>query len=202
MITLSILMCTTPDRSEMFSKLFNELHRQYEYLQTFHETLGRVEILVDDSKRFLDGGLSIGKKREALLRRAEGKYLCYLDSDESIAPNYLESLMRLCFMDQDVCTFKAIANLKTFWSIVDMRLAFKVNDQVNPEYTVRRPPWPCCPVRSVFAKMVPFKDINNAEDFEWMAQVLKFCTSEAHTEKVIFMYNHGDHSEADKIPLP
>lgn len=202
MILLSILIPTIPERNERFTKLYNELMRQKTEFETFHDSMGRIEVLVNPDKKFLEGGLSIGKKREALVKDAEGKYLCFLDDDESIAPNYLESLMRLCFMDQDVCTFKAIANLKTFWSIVDMRLAFKVNDQVNPDYTVRRPPWPCCPVRSVFAKMVNFKDINNAEDFEWMAQVLKFCTSEAHTEKVIFQYNHGDHSEADKIPLP
>lgn len=202
MIILSILMCTTPERNEMFSKLFSELHRQLEYMQTFHETMGNIEILVDDSIRFLDGGLSIGKKREALLKRAEGKYVCYLDSDESIPGNYLESLVRMCIQDQDICTFKALAKLETFWSIIDMRLTYKVNDQINPEYTVRRPPWLCCPVRTIYAKMFDFPDLNNAEDFLWMEKVLACCLTEAHTDKLLFQYNHGSHSEADKIPLP
>lgn len=201
MIQLSILICTTPERNEMFTKLFNEVHRQVEFLQTFHEILGRVEILVDDSPRFLDGGLSVGKKREALVKRAQGKYLCFLDSDESISPDYIETLMRLCYQGQDVCTFRAMVKLKNFWALVDMRLAYKLNDQISPDYTVRRSAWHICPVKSVYAKMFPFSDKNNAEDFEWMEKVLTCCVSEAHSERVIFQYNHGEHSEVDKIPL-
>lgn len=202
MIILSVLMCTTPERNQMFSKLFTELHRQLEYLQAFHESLGKVEILVDDSIRFLDGGLSVGKKREALLKRAEGKYICYLDSDESISPDYLETLVRLCRQDQDVCTFRAMVKLDNFWALVDMRLAYKMNDQITPEHTVRRPPWHICAIKSEHAKRHHFADINNAEDFDWMNRVLSHCTTEAHTDRIIFQYNHGKHSEVDLIPLP
>lgn len=201
MIILSILVASTPERHEMFTRLYNEVYRQITYVHTTHPSLGRVEVLVDDSPRFLDGGLSVGKKREALVKRAEGKYLCFLDSDESISPDYVETLVRLCIKDQDVCTFRAIAKLSTFWALIDMRLAFKVNDQINPDYTVRRSAWHLCPVRSVFAKLVDFNDKNNAEDYEWMEKVLTRCVSEAHTDKIIFQYNHGEHSEVDKIPL-
>lgn len=195
-------MCSTPERNEMFAKLFTELHRQLEYCQTFHEILGRVEILVDDSIRFLDGGLSVGKKRQALLERAEGVYLCYLDSDEGISPDYLETILRLCYQGQDICTFRAMVKLSNFWALVDMSLRYKTNEQITPDYTVRRMPWHVCAVKTKYAKMHSFPDVNNAEDFAWMERVLTHCTSEAHTDKIIFEYRHGDHSEVDKIPLP
>lgn len=202
MTMLSVLMPTTPERASMFLPLFNELHRQIEYCATFHPSLGSVEVLVDPDKRFLDGGPSIGQKRESLKNRATGRYLCYLDSDEGIAPNYVESILRLCNQGADICTFRAFVSLKSFWALVDMRLAYKVNDQITPDYTVRRPGWHMCPVKSVFAKLHSFNDKNNAEDFEWMEKVLGQCTTEAHTDKILFMYRHGDHSEADQIPLP
>lgn len=202
MILLSILIPTIPERNERFTKLYNELMRQKTEFETFHDSLGRVEVIVDSSKKFLDGGLSIGKKREALVQSAEGKYLCFLDDDESIPPNYLEALMRLCHQDQDIVTFQALAKMKTFWAMVDMRLGYKVNDQINPNYTARRPPWHCCPVKSIYAKMFEFPDLNNAEDFVWMEKVLSCVTTEAHTEAILYQYNHGDHSEADKVPLP
>lgn len=202
MILLSILIPTIPERHERFTKLYNELMRQKTSFDTFHDTIGEVQILVNSGERFLNGGLSIGKKREALVKEAEGMYLCFLDDDESIAPNYLESLMRLCNQGQDICTFRAMVKMATFWALVDMRLPYKINDQLNPDYTVRRPPWHMCPVNSIYAKMFSFRDINNAEDFEWMEKVLTCCTSEIHTDKILFQYNHGDHSEADKIPLP
>lgn len=167
-------------------------------MQTVHPSLGNIQVLVDDSKRFLDGGLSIGKKREALVERAEGKYLCFLDSDDWIAPNYVETLVRLCQRDADVCTFRNITKTDTFWCVVDMGFHYP-NDQVNPNLTVRRRPWHICPVRSSFAKQYDFEDSNYSEDFTWMEKVLSHCTTEAKSEAIIHEYRHGKHSEADKI---
>jgi GT2 family glycosyltransferase len=197
-IMLSILIPSIPDREIMLITLENELKKQIRELEGF-EMLGSVEIIIDKSNSFLDGGLSIGKKREALVKSAKGKYLCFLDDDESIAPNYVESLIRLCNYDLDVCTFQALAKLDNAWGIINMKLAYKVNDQFTPEYTVRRPPWHICPVRREFAKLYNFDDINNAEDYSWFEKVLSHCTTEAHTDKILFQYNHGQHSEADKI---
>lgn len=200
MIILSILVATTPDRNEMFTELFNELHKQLEYMNTFHPSLGNIEILVDDSKRFLDGGLSIGKKREALLKRAEGRYLCYLDSDEKIAGNYLETLVRLCQTKADVITFRSLANLDTYWSLVDMSLNYSVNDETNPNFITRRMPWHICPVKSHLAKVHQFSDTSYGEDWGWFEKVLKGCTSEAHTDAIIHSYVHrASVSEADRI---
>jgi hypothetical protein len=199
MIILSVLMATTPDRVNMFSTLFNEVHRQIAYLNTVHPSLGNVEIVVDDSPKFLDGGPSIGKKREALLKRAEGNYVCYLDSDESIAPNYIEVLVRLCHAGRDVVTFRNLTKTETYWTIVDMSFNYQVNDQASPNFITRRRPWHICPVRRDFANKYSFEDSNYGEDYNWMEQVLKHCTTEAHTEAVIHQYNHGKHSEADKI---
>lgn len=197
-IMLSILIPSIPSRWNKLDTLKSELNRQLKELEV-HEMLGKIELVVDDSSAYLDGGLSIGKKREALVKRANGKYLCFLDDDESIAPNYLESLLRLCNYDLDVCTFKAIAKLGTAWGLVNMKLSHKVNDQFTPEHTIRRPPWHICPVRSEFAKLYDFDDINNAEDSKWFEKVLSHCTTEAHTDKILFQYNHGHHSEADRI---
>lgn len=199
MTLLSLLIPTIPERNEQFTKLYNELMRQKTEFDTFHNTIGELEILVNPDKRFLDGGLSIGKKRETLVNDANGKYLCFIDDDEAVSPNYIETLMRLCYEGKDVCTFQAIAKMQTFWALVDMSFKYKTNDQLSPDYTVRRPPWHVCPVKSAYAKKFEFKDINSAEDFEWMEKVLTLCNSEAHTDKIIMQYNHKTESESDKI---
>lgn len=173
--------------------------RQKTEFDTFHNTIGELEVLVNPDKKFLEGGLSIGKKREALVKEANGEYLCFLDDDESISPNYVETLMRLCHEGKDVCTFNAIVKMGTFWTVLEMRLAYKPNDQLSPDYIVRRPPWHVCPMKSKYAKKFHFRDINAAEDFEWMEKVLSRCNNEAHTERIIFQYNHKTKSESDKI---
>lgn len=197
---LSILIPTTPERVEMFSRLHMELFRQITYVHTVHPTLGRVEIIADDSKRFLDGGLSIGAKRESLLRRATGDYLCYLDSDESISPNYVETLVRLCGQNKDLCTFRAVVKTDHYWTVVDMSFYNPENEDATPDRIVKRTAWHVCPVRSRIAKRFHFPDTNYGEDYEWMREVLKACHSEAKTDAIIFQYNHSkQHSEADKI---
>jgi len=152
MVILSVLIPTIPGRALMFTQLYQELMRQVTYMQTVHPTLGQIEVLVDDSARFIDGGLSIGKKREALVQRANGKYLNFCDDDDRIAPNYLETLVRLCQHDRDVVTFRNFTRLDNFWTIVDMSLFFP-NDDASPAFTVRRKPWHICPVRSLYANL-------------------------------------------------
>lgn len=200
MIILSILIPTIPERVEMFTKLYNELHKQLAYMQTFHESLGNIEILVDDSKKFNYGGLSIGKKREALVKRAEGRFLCFLDDDDQISGNYLETLVRLCQNRADVVTFRSLANLESYWSIIDMSLKYSGNDQCSPDYITRRRPWHICPVKSFLAKAHDFEDISYGEDWQWFEKVANSCLSESHTDAVIHSYVHRNSiSEADKI---
>lgn len=198
MIILSILCPTTPDRVDLFAPLYNELQRQLTYMQTFHPTLGEIEILVDESKRFLDGGLSIGKKREALVKRAKGKFLCFVDSDDWIAPNYMETLVRLAQEDKDIITFLSLCKNESHWSIVTMRRWYK-NEESNPLKKVKRSPWPVCPVKSEYAKQHDFPDTNYAEDWEWMQKVLQNCKTESHSYMILHEYRHGQHSESDKI---
>lgn len=195
---LSILMATTPDRSGMFTALYNEVMRQVTYMKTVHPTLGEVEVLVDDSKRFLDGGLSIGGKRQALLDRSKGDYVCYLDSDEEISPSYVEVLVRQCQFGADCVTFRNLTKTETFWIVVNMSIHFP-NDQVNPLMEVRRNVWHVCPIKTTFAKLYRFEDTNYGEDESWMNNVRKHITTEAHTDAIIHCYRHGKHSESDKI---
>lgn len=201
-LQLSILIATLPEYEKMFTKLYNNLASQITMCQTVHPTLGDVEIVVNAGKRHTEGGLSIGKKREALVKEAKGRYLCFLDYDETISPEYVEQLLRLCYQDADVCTFRVLVKMGTFWTVVDMKLENKENEQITPERIVNRPPWHVCAVRSVYAKMFEFPDLSNAEDFVWMEDVLTLCKTEAHTDRILYQYNHLHESEADKVPLP
>ena len=201
MIILSILIPTIPEREETFRKLINELWLQRATLNAYHPTLGEVEFKIDESKSFLNDGLSIGKKRQSLVERAEGKYLCFLDDDEDIAPNYVETLVRLCHsLDPDVVTFRNLTKTDFYWTVVDMSLKNPVNEEATPERIVKRKPWHICPVRSEYAKKYQFEDSNYGEDWKWFEQVLKHCDTEAHTDAILHVYNHSSkHSEADKI---
>lgn len=192
---LSILIATIPDRYSQSVALNEELEKQINACKQ------NVQVLILPGPTFLNGGPSIGKKRQQLVTGATGRYLCFLDDDDTISPDYIETLLRLCNEGKHVCSFRALYKLQTYWGVVNMSLANTENEQATPERMIQRPPWHICPVWSEFAKLYPFKDANYSEDFEWMKQVLTHCQSEAHTDRILFQYNHGPHSEADKITV-
>lgn len=195
---LSILIPTLPARYEMFKALSNKVNEQVTFCDTVHPTLGVVQILVNGEPSFRDGGPSIGEKRQRLLDAATGRYVCYLDDDEDIAPDYVETLLRLCNQGQDVCTFNSFVKVKDFWGLVKMDLN-NPNDQMTDIGVTRRTPWHICPIRRVYAQASRFNNANAAEDSDWLSRVLPLCKTQAYVDKIIHIYNHGDHSESDKI---
>lgn len=196
---LSILTCTIPERVDQWVKLSQSVFKQQKELHETHPTLGMVEHLNDTTKSFRNGGLSIGKKRERLSQQATGKYLCFLDDDEDISPNYVETLVRLCQQDKDVVTFRSFIKNDFYWSVVDMRLGSD-NEEATPDKIIKRNAWHICPVKSKYAKMYKFDDSNYSEDWTWMEKVLKHCQSEAHTDQILHSYQHSAKtSEADRI---
>lgn len=199
MIILSILCCTIPERQDIFVRLLRRLQAQWVGMEITHPTLGEIEIITDGTESFLNGGKSIGAKRGDLVGRARGKYLCFLDDDEDIAPNYVETLVRLCHNDADVVTFRNLTKTDYYWTIIDMSLQFN-NEEATPDRIVKRSPWHVCPVKSEYAKKYEFKDINYGEDWDWFSKVLTHCKTEAKTNQILHCYNHSSiKSESDKI---
>lgn len=198
---LSILIPVLPKRYAVFMRLLEELQKQVTYMHKNHPSLGLIEILFDDSPAFLDGGRSIGSKRNILRQKASGKYLCFCDDDDNIAPNYIETLVRMAQSDADILTFRCLFKNDTYWSMLNMSLDNKTNEETNPDTVVQRTPWHVCPVRNEIAQKENFDDaLNHNEDFTWMAKILEHTKTESHTDKILTQYNHSDAgSEADKI---
>ena len=199
---LSILIPTLPQRRKMFNILRKNLTAQIDFVHSTHPSLGQVEILFDSSKKFLKGGLSVGAKRDALKCRATGEYLVFVDDDDMIAPNYLESILRLMESNPDIITFRSLYKSSTYWGIVDMNLNHAENEQMNDSTIVKRQPFHVCPIRTSIAQQHSFPDINNAEDWGWMVKVLTDCKTQSHSDQILHQYNEfALVSEVNKIML-
>lgn len=200
MPVLSILIPTTPDRQYQFERLYFKLLSQVQVVRNIHPSLGEVEIRYDNSRKFLDGGLSIGKKRQGLLDLATGDYVAFVDSDDDVAPNYIEQLVRGCLQGADIVTFKSFIKNDHYWALIDMSLNNLENEEVNPYGSKKRTPWHICPLKREIAMTQRFNDINHSEDWNWMSRILLDVHSETHLDVVLTQYNHSErYSEADKI---
>lgn len=76
---LSLCVCTVPARRQQLQHLLDDL-----YGQIARDAPRQVEILVDDRK-----AVTIGEKRQALLERAKGHFIAFIDDDDGVAVDYV-----------------------------------------------------------------------------------------------------------------
>jgi glycosyltransferase involved in cell wall biosynthesis len=185
---LSIVMITVPERAATFQKLRQKVMQQIGECFKIHPTLGTVEIVEVSGDRTDKGGKSIGEKRQEGLNRSIGKYVCWLDDDDNISPDYVETLLRLAYSDPDVLSFNSFAVFDNFWCLIQMNLDYIVDEQAGPGIVHRRPYHVCGFRRSILNQCV-FPNANWDEDTGFLAQVWPKCKSQSKTEAILHEYN-------------
>jgi len=83
-IDLSIMICTIPERKELYNRLITRISNDLSG-STF-----TYEIISNDSIEY-----SVGLKRELLLFRANGNYSCFIDDDDDITPYYFTPFIEM-----------------------------------------------------------------------------------------------------------
>lgn len=163
-VLLSILIPTLVNRRTMRQSLVHKLYEQFKALSIE----GLVEVIVDEDK----GEKSIGTKRTDLVKRAKGEYIMFLDDDDDVADNYIESIVAaLADGDVDCVSFGGITidQNGTGKAFVHSLRYSEYSEDDNLYY---RPPNHLNAVRKEIAVRHPFPDQNFSEDTEYsMAMV-------------------------------
>lgn len=84
-----MLIVTLPSRHEFLGQLLAILEPQVIALGV--RKFDQVDIRISAS----DIDLPVGDRREALRQRATGEYICFLDDDDLVSPNYIARIMPL-----------------------------------------------------------------------------------------------------------
>ena len=179
---LSILVCSLFEREHFLNTLYEEFKKQIS-----NENVN-VEVVVVVT----DKTISIGEKRNWLLDRAEGEYLCFFDDDDMPTPNYIKLLMKALESKQDCCSLKGIItfdgqNPEVFEHSIKYR-EWKTTTNDNPKY--ERPPNHLNAIKSTIAKRFRFPEINHGEDSQWSEAIFKsgLIQTEAYIEEVLYNY--------------
>jgi len=98
---LSILICTISKRERLLNRLLNILEKQVNE---------QVEILVEKD----DGIITIGTKRNILLRRARGDYICFVDDDDTISEDYISKILWALRPNPDCCGMEGLLIRKKY----------------------------------------------------------------------------------------
>lgn len=181
---LSILICTTIDRRELFKKLYYEFFVQTKGLP--------VEVLFEEDNK----ELSVGAKRQKLLLRAQGKYIVFFDSDDWPQEFYVKEILKALEKEPDCVGF--LIHMTTNGvrpQVCCHSLRNKVCAENVNGYDYVRWVTHFNPVKREIALQVGFKDLRYAEDKPYWDGVTKLCKTEVFINKKMFHYRYSN-----KIP--
>lgn len=178
-LLLSILTPAIPERWAALRELNARIQEQIDCEQGAVEHL----MFVDNRRR------SVGRKRDALLRMARGKYVAFVDDDDAIAPDYVREILGATEQDPDVITFLQCATISGESGTVEFKLG-NVDETFKPGEITKRDAWHVCAWRTSLAIGSGFPDSNYGEDRAYSAPLCKAVKSEVHIPKILHFYNY------------
>lgn len=174
---LSILLPTVQNRCDLFAAL---------HAHVLAQAQGKpVEVLVAcDNKE-----ISIGKKRQNLLEAATGKYVVYIDDDDWVSDDYVDSILAALATNPDCVGFKIECRMNGGRpEMASASLKYKAWDDNKDGFRFVRSPYQKTPVRRSIALLVGFPDLRYAEDKVYSAGLVKFLETEVYIDKVLYIY--------------
>lgn len=160
---LSILIPTLIRREGLFNEIYKELTKQRLELDKPRE----VEIIY-----YRDSGkISIGEKRNQLIKEAQGDYICFVDDDDMVANDYIKFILEAienypdCVQLNGIITTNGI-NPKPF------RHSIKYKEYKERNGVYERPPNHLNPIKKELVNDIDFKKINFGEDTDWALRLL------------------------------
>lgn len=179
---LSILVCTLPKRREMFEQLYGKILLQIAMCNAVNE----VELIWDDNAQ-----ITTGRKRNYLLDRAKGLFVVFIDDDDEITDDYVDSILKAIKENPDVDCIGLEGYITTNgdkrkeWSI-SIRHGYW--HETDTHYL--RTPNHISPVKRKIASHCRFPEISYGEDMEYSKRILPFCKEETYINKSLYHYKY------------
>jgi len=170
-----------PKRKQSYDALIVELNKQI----TASNAQDIVEIITETD----EGNLSVGTKRNKVLDRANGEYVCFIDDDDMVTPIYVSKILNALKTKPDVVELVGflphhnlpfIHNLKCGGHFRKDGIQFRTPNHLNT-------------IKTEIARKIRYVEISHGEDQEyshrlWQSGLMK--TEELINERMyIYQFN-------------
>lgn len=184
---LSILIASMHHRKPMLDALLSKLNFQ---ISNYKD----IEIVTDID----NGEKSIGKKRDDLLKKAKGKYCCFIDDDDDIAPmkysnhrNYIDVIYEALLKKPDCVSLIGVIDFKgSNPKVFKHSISFKSWYEKGGIYY--RTPNHLNVIKTSIAKKVGFTDMGHGEDADFSTRLYEsgLIKSEVAINTPIYHYRY------------
>lgn len=181
---LSILIPTLEARTSLCEKLCSELELQLRLTNS----RDIVEILVLRDA----GSAAVGAKRNQLISQARGRFIVFVDDDDSVSRDYVGKLVNTirenpgadCISFAGEITFRGKHPRKMVHSA-------RYRDWHYHKGRYLRPPCHITPIRRHIAARYPFAEIDYAEDMDWTLRIShdQVLEQEVLLDDILYFYN-------------
>lgn len=177
---LSILIPTVPGREHFMDRIMKQVRDQAAYYPEVEVqwTIGTTSV-------------SIGMRRNDLVKRAHSEYICFIDDDDRIADNYIELVMAGIATNPDCCSLNGIITTdgkdpRPFMHSIDY------DSMYERDGVYYRPPNHLNTIRTDLARKCPFPDWQRAEDSNYAFQLRDkgLLKVEYKIEPVLYYYDY------------
>ena len=182
---LDILICTISERKAVFDRVYNNISEQIK--KGGYEA--NVRIIFDGEEK-----ISIGAKRNKLVAASSAEYLCFVDDDDNVSPEYVAVLVAAigkCDVDA-VGMFGSILISPNNWKKFEHDLRHKEYTTNQNDGTIYyRPPNHLNPIRRSIVVRYPFIDESHGEDSDYALRICKdraIGSCRMATENSIYYY--------------
>ena len=161
---LSVLIPTLENRREQFHYISERLASQIRAESA--EAL--VEVLAERD----DGGQSLGAKRNALIQRARGRFVAFVDDDDDVSDDYINKICEAICRREDIDCI-GIKGIITFCAATRENSLIQSNTRIisSSGHFYFRPPYHLNPIRRAIALKFPFRKVSYSEDVDWALRV-------------------------------
>lgn len=177
---LSILIPSLNSRSDLLERLLKSLYEQL--FKLIDRWSVEIRVITDN------GEMSVGDKRNQLMGKAQGRYVAFIDDDDTVSDRYLKDLTSAILEGSPDCvSFKGLMtvdghNPKEFWFSTKYPLA------AEGDGVYLRSPNHLCAVRSDIAKSVRFPAVNFGEDSSYAASIKPLLKREVSIDRILYYY--------------
>ena len=184
-IILSIGILTIPERRYLYLRLMNHLEK---IMSDTPHLKGKVEYVVALDEKIK----TVGEKRNEVLDRARGKYVCFIDDDDLVSDVYFQALVETLenHPQVDCVGFKGM-----YYEHGEQQMVFHHAIQNGGHWKdengiQRRPVNHLNPVRTEFARKIRFPEKSFGEDSDYCDRLLDsgLIKSEAFIDLILYHY--------------